>query len=436
MSFLDTVVTVNVTATSATPTLPGFGIPAILAYHTHWTDRIRTYTDLAGMTADGFTTTEPAYLMAQSIVQQSPRPTTFKVIRGTTSVVQTWTFTVTDNTDGHSVGQTVTSPTGVVTACYHTVAGETTAQVATAVAALIDAIVGVGAAAVGSVVTVTADVSGTIWYSSLVSGGNFADTSPTVNPATDLDATILIDATWYGISGAWLGATNILLIAAWAETNKRLHGFTTMDSDNLVADSGVIEACQDLSYKYSYGLFSLVPRTYGATGWLGGQLTAVPGSNTWAYKQIAGTSVDALTPTQETNLTANGGNFYITMAGVNVTFDGRTASGQYIDITVGIDSLSQKIQLRVATLLTTMPKLPFTRAGISLVRGAIMAALQDSIRDNFLSNDAGFEPSITIPDLATISPADKADRLLRTVNFSCTAQGAIHKVRINGVVTL
>jgi hypothetical protein len=166
------------------------------------------------------------------------------------------------------------------------------------------------------------------------------------------------------------------------------------------------------------------------------RFTADPGSDTWAFKTIAGASVDALTPTQQTNITANNGNFYINMSGVNITFDGRAASGLFIDLTRGVDALSADIQNRVATLLVRLPKLPYTRAGIATVGGEVAASLQAFVNTGFISNDAGFEAQVTVPDLADVSSSDKATRTLRNVKFNAYATGGIHKVLIQGVVNV
>lgn len=434
---IDQVVSVSISATTATPSLPGFGFPAIIAYHTHWTDRIRWYTDLPGMVTDGFTTSEPAYRMARSILQQSPHVKRFAVIRASTAIAQGFTFEVTDNTVGHSVGFTLVHPDGTTTDCHHTVTtGQTLGQVATAIAGIVDPLSGIGASATEATVTATGGTAGEIWYVTNVAGGSFQDTTADASADDDLDATLLIDNSWYGISGAWLSPANIANIAAWAETAKRLHGYTTMDEDARGSGTGVGHTLKGQNYSYSYGLWSASALTYAGTGLMGGQLVAKPGSNNWAFKQVKGTAVDALTPTHQTRLAGNNLNCYVEMAGVPITFDGRTASGQFIDTTVGIDSLTRYVQLQVATLLTTLPKLEYTRAGMALARGAVKAGIEESVSDGFILNESGYEPQVSIPDLEDVSAADKADRVLNNVYFTCYARGAINKIQISGVVNI
>ena len=57
----------------------------IAAYHTHWADLIRYYSDLAGMESDGFAVTEPAYLAASAVMDQNPTVTQFAMYTDTGS---------------------------------------------------------------------------------------------------------------------------------------------------------------------------------------------------------------------------------------------------------------------------------------------------------------------------------------------------------------
>lgn len=59
----------------------GFGIPAILSCKTLWTERVRFYTDLPGLTTDGFATTSPEYLAAEAIFSQDPHPDQIAILR-------------------------------------------------------------------------------------------------------------------------------------------------------------------------------------------------------------------------------------------------------------------------------------------------------------------------------------------------------------------
>jgi hypothetical protein len=438
MGFIDTVVSVQIQAISATPTVQNFGTPAILAYHIHNSDRVRTYFDLSGLVSDGFSTTEPAYLAAQAIVEQNPRPPTFKVIRGSTAVNQVMTFTVTDTNVGDSVGFSIQDSAGVVHNLHVPATGSVNTD-ASSIAAI--TVSGATLGAAGAVVTLTVNGSGNVWYPSNILGGTYLDTSITASPAADLDAAVLVDNDWYGLSGTWMSKTTIEAIATWVEGNgKKIHAYGTADSEDVNSTgSGVFLDLKNLSYKRSYGQACGYPSSAAGFGWLGlmaFELTQDPGSATWAFKGEAGQSVDVLTPTQIVNIRTNNGNFYVNADGVNRSFDGKSAQGLFMDITQGIDALAADIQLRVVTLLYNSPKVPYTRKGIQAVAAEVSAALQASVATGFLSNDVGFQFSVSVPDLSNVSTSDKQNRILRNVKFSAFAQGAIQTVMIQGTVNI
>jgi hypothetical protein len=318
---------------------------------------------------------------------------------------------------------------------FVTVSSQTTTQIATAIVALVPT--GVTASNSSSpTVTFTVTTHGNIWLPSGVNGGDYTNTTATAAPDTDLTAALLVDNSWYGISGEWLDATNIGLIASWAESNKKMHFYSTGDTACIETGGGVFATQQALSQKRSVGLFERTPGNYGAIGWLAAGLVPFPGSYNFAYKTIAGDTVDVLTPTQITNVQNHNGNFTIDFAGDNIAIDGRSAQGQFADIQIGIDGLTADIQVSVAILLVTVPKLPYTKKGMSAVSSAVAGALQRAVDGGFLSNDSGDEFKVTIPELKNVSASDKQNRILRNVNFTAVAQGAINKMIINGTVSI
>lgn len=439
---IDQLVAVTITASGATPQVNGFGIPAILCYHTHNTDYIRTYTSLAGLVADGFATTEPAYLMATAILSQTPSPSSFKVIRGTSAITQTVTFTVTDTTVGDQIGYQCIGTDGVAVDMYITGTGVVNTD-ATSIAALTDA-TGVGTTASGAIVTSLNSGSHTVVYYQGVKGGTFIDNTPTASYATDLNNALTVDTNFYVVAGEHMDRTNIAAMAAWAETNKRLHAYTTCDTNAKTASSGIGATMKAAAYAYTFGQWNGKSINYGALALAAQRLTAAPGTDTWAYKTLAGVTVDALTASEITALgieTANGNrlNYYITVANVNITRYGICASGMYADIRRGIDALTSDIQVAVYNLLVTSPKLPFDPAGIAIVGNAVRGVLANYTATstqpaNLLRGDPGFAPQVFLPDISTISTADRGNRYLNGIRFTAYGQNAVQIVGISGAV--
>ena len=441
---IDSLVSVSISASGATPQRANFGTPAILCYHTHNTDYIRTYTSLTDLTDDGFTTTSPAYYMASAILRQSPAPSSFKVIRGSSAVTQSCTFTVTNTTVGDQIGYQCVGTDGVVVDMYVTGTGNTTND-ATAIAALTDP-TGVTTTSALAVVTSANSAAGTVVYYQNVKGGTFIDNTPTASYATDLNNALGVDTNWYGITGEHQDRTNIAAMAAWAETNKRLHAYSTCDSNAKTASSGIGATLKTNAYAYSYGQWGGTSIEYGALSSLAGQLVLDPGTYTAAYKTLAGVTVDALTATEIAALgieTANGNrlNYYIEVGGLNITRYGINASGMYADIRRGIDALANDIQVTVFGMLAATPKLPFDPGGIAILGGGVRAALSrftaSQVQPNaLLRGDPGFAPVVILPDIADTSSTDRGIRYLNGIRFTAYAQNAIQVVAISGTVNL
>ena len=174
---------------------------------------------------------------------------------------------------------------------------------------------------------------------------------------------------------------------------------------------------------------------WSGAAWGGNRLSSDPGSSTWAYKTLAAVQVDAnLTGGQVSVIESKGGNVYRTIAGVNVTTFGITASGEFIDVTRFIDWLDQRIKERIFGVLINNAKVPFTDGGVDLMRAQILAQLNQGITAGGLAADPA--PVVTAPLVADIDPADKAARILPDIFFTATLAGAIHTLVITGVLSV
>lgn len=113
MASLNDFVSVAIAITGAvTLTTPAFGVPLVLGYHTHWSDRTRTYTSLAAMVTDGFSVSEPTYKAAQAIFAQARPPSQVVVGRRALPPLQSFTVTCTDGTVGDGYKATIIGSDG------------------------------------------------------------------------------------------------------------------------------------------------------------------------------------------------------------------------------------------------------------------------------------------------------------------------------------
>lgn len=265
------------------------------------------------------------------------------------------------------------------------------------------------------------------------------DQTPDPGIATDLAAIRLEDADWYGLVLDSNGLFEIVGAAAWAEANDVL--FVAQSADTGCKDDGttddILSVLQDLAYGRTHCEY--YPAIAVSTGWvaaglLGNRLPADPGTDTWVYKTLRGVSVYTLTDSQKTAIHGKNGGTYTTVHGVNITQGGKVASGEWVDVVRGIDELKVAMQEAVFSLFVGDRRVPFTDAGVDLVKGTVLGVLNDRAGDDkFLSTDPA--PVVSAPLVADVDAADKQARVLPDVEFTATLSGAIHAVTITGTVS-
>ena len=169
---------------------------------------------------------------------------------------------------------------------------------------------------------------------------------------------------------------------------------------------------------------------------LGRMLPTEPGAENWAGKTIKGIGIDtpidgALTSASIAKINSFNGNYYTSVGGRDLTFNGKMASGEYIDIIYSIDWLEYTMQQEVFNVYANTPKIPYTNQGIGLIENAMRSSLELAKSRGVISSY-----TVTTPDITNISFTDKSNRNLKGVTFQAIATGAINHVFINGYVTL
>lgn len=442
---LSSIVQVSITANSKSPTRLGFGTPLILTYHTRFTDQFRVYSDLNGMTSDGFTTYDAAYRKAAAVFAQNP--TVQQVVVGRMSSAPSFTtlVTITSNTQGQVVSMNVIQPaTGTVSTISYTIgASETTTTVATAVTALIAAVSGVSASSSGAVITVTPTAAGRKVHIYSNVNCNINETTAAAGYDTALTSLQNYNDDWYFVLIDSASPANVAAVGAWVLSHPpKLFFWDSSDNDlaaGTVSSGTMGEAATNLKAAANgrvIGMYHPYSHEAIAAAWVGVGAPQTPGSITWALKTLIGPTATTLTTTQRTNLEAVNVNHYQPVRGINVTRKGVVASGEWIDVTHGIDALTADIQQSVFAVLANSGKVPFSGAGLDLIDMTITAALRrfegSADQPGLLIVKSG---KVAMPALTSISSADKQARQLNNVKFSGTLAGAIHFVSVVGTVS-
>lgn len=435
---LEDIVNVTITAQTTTPSRLGFGTPLIATVHTVFPDLVREYKKLSAMTDDGFVAADLAAIIATKVFSQNPKPNALKIGKRNLLYTQVMRVTPINTTEDYKYVFDV-NETEVT---YTNGAAETVATIVTALQALVTAISGVTATDDTTHMTVTTDTAGTLVdYSGFDEPDNFTLQNMTVDPgiATDLAAIEGADADgWYCLLLDSQGEEEIAAAAAWIEARKKIFVCDSMDHGilNVSVTDDVLSDLKLNNYARTaliYNMTNLL--NFSAAGWSGQRLPSDPGSSTWAYKSLAGVTVDTkLTGAHLSAIEGKNGNHYTLVANIPITRYGITASGEFIDVIRFIDWLDARIKERIFGILINNEKIPYTDAGVDLMRGAVLAQLQQGIAAGGLAADPA--PTVTAPLVADIDVADKANRILPDIEFQATLAGAIHKLVINGTLSV
>lgn len=244
------------------------------------------------------------------------------------------------------------------------------------------------------------------------------------------------NSAWYGLVAGTRTLADQQLVAAWVESNEKLCGLATSDSNAISGTGDIIEDLQTNNYARTFGIYHpdadlTANDPYSDAAWLGKLFPYDPGTSTWKFKTLAGVPSYTLSTSERNTVLGKNGNIYTVVSGVAITEEGWVGEGEFIDIIRGTDWLKARIQERIYTLLINQQKVPYTDGGIRAIEGELKAQLQDAVGINFLS-----EFTTSAPNAADISIINKGNRLLPDITFTAKYAGAIHSVEIDGTISL
>jgi hypothetical protein len=268
-----------------------------------------------------------------------------------------------------------------------------------------------------------------------------ADTTADPGIATDLAAILAADGTgWYGFTLDSNSSAEIVAAAAWCESNKRL--FITNNSDTACGTSSsnvmlTVQAAADTRTGIIYSGSKI--KSYSGAAALGRILPQVAGSYSLAYKTLTGVPSDVLTETQTNAIAANGGNYYTTFKGVPILYPGVSPGAEFLDIVLGVDALTDRIQTDIFGDLVSASKIPYTDAGVDTLVATVYADLNTFVAPpyNFLNGGDATTPapSVFAPTVASQSASNRAKRIFPGITFSAKLAGAINSLTISGTVS-
>lgn len=353
MAAIDSFVEVFITKNTQQIDITSFSIPMILSAHGQFIERARVYNSLTGV-AEDFGTTSTTYIMAQRLFgQELVFP---QIVIGRKDVDHTAISVVPADAATYTV--TINS----VEYDYVSGTGETEEEILAGILALIDEVTGVvaGLNAAGDEIliytdfTVVADGVNAV-ASAITATESYSDALFAVQEENDDFYAVVIDSH---------EAAEVLAFAQTIEGLTKIFGTSTSDRQVLsaVSTTDIGSQLYDLNLERTFVVWSATADTqYPEAAWLH-QMLEVPGSNTWALKELALVTVSRLSETEVNVLNSKNVNYFRRVKGAAIIMNGQMAGGEFIDATVFLDWWKARVQEAVFFRMINSRKIPLTLA--------------------------------------------------------------------------
>ena len=246
---------------------------------------------------------------------------------------------------------------------------------------------------------------------------------------------IAYNGDWYMIAIDSKVKGDIKEVAAVIQAERRIFGASTADVG--VPNGAVTNDIGSFLKEGGYDRTFLVYHAEAATNfpevaWMGGQISEVPGSNTWAFKGGAGVQVSKLTNTQITALNDKNVNYFTRLGGVNMFRNGSTSEGEWLDTMIFIDWVQARLQEQIFYRLATQKKIPYTAQGALIIEAEIRSVLSQGVANGGIADAPAY--TVQSPDVLAIPEVQRAQRILGDFTFRFRLASAVHKVIVRGVV--
>jgi hypothetical protein len=429
MSELDNIIQITITRETAAVATASFNIPLLLATHTAFSERVRTYTGIDEVAVD-FATTSKVYAMAlRAFGQDFGRPAQILVgrrqvdsVEGTVPTVTTGAvYTVTINGTAYS---------------YTAVGGNTAAQVVAGIKAQYDLAPKVGITftdGLDGTFDVVVSVAGAAWSIKATSNITLVNAAPTESYVDAKIAVQEVNDTWYYLTADTHLEADQIALATAIQAEHKVYVTSSSDAELIVSTTGdVASALKAANNSRTSTVYLPTADTeYPEAAWVGGMAPQVVGSAAWNFKRAQSVTASNINQTARTNLRSKNCNMFTTVGGQNIFQDGVMADGRPMsEITIS-DWLYARMQEQVYFRIVNMPKLPFTRQGFAVIEGEIRSVLQQA-----QANGAIDTFSVSSPDPLAIPANQRAQGIAGNFTFTARLAGEVKTIIIRGTLTV
>lgn len=428
MARITDIIEINITRETAAVAQTNFNVPLFIASFTNFKERAREYANLEAV-AEDFDEDSVVYTAATKFFGQTLRPNTIVIGRRQIPAA-TVVIDIVRNNAQYSMN------ISDVEFSYTSDESATAAEIAAGLVASYNITPVTG-------VTLNDQLDGSIriesnvdWSLSVNDDMGVLESPAIESWLTTLEAVQSYNDRWYALTTETHKRDDVLALAGAIEAKRKIYGVSSADSDIAEGDdSDLFSLLGSLGYQRTFGIYSpTADSEFPEAALIGYQLQEQPGSTTWAYKTLAGTQVTKLSDSASQNVRAKNATTFETIGGLRVTVGGKMFGGEWIDVMVFVDWLEARMRERIWFRLANSKKIPYTNGGGTILETEVRAQLREGIRVGGLAETPA--PIVTVPDVLSIAPNLRAQRIFEGITFEARLAGAIHFVKIRGRVVI
>lgn len=273
-----------------------------------------------------------------------------------------------------------------------------------------------------------------------VAAFSFDRSTPAVGDlAAALNQLIQTHNDWYWLVYApreHAGLNDLADLAGWVSSAEKFAVLTNEAGDPASIVTQMTSVASEIQSSRVVLFAHTDPDTYPDAALVGRMAPLDPGSATFKFKTLQGIPEAAFGTTQILALHDAGVITYVAKFGVLQTSEGFVSDRTYADIQLAKDWLKARMTERISRVLFVNEKIPYDNIGIAQVVDPVRSTLQQATAMGIVArgDDGSGLFTVTAPRRENIDPNDRANRILPDVFWDAIIAGAVHQVRVQGVI--
>jgi hypothetical protein len=248
-----------------------------------------------------------------------------------------------------------------------------------------------------------------------------------------------VDDNFYAITIPSRDNADLATVEAWASANKKFF-FGCSATVNALDNPNPTD-------RAAYVIHNNQATDFPECAWVGQNIGKQPGSFTWKWKRPTGQNPSTFNSTQLNEIRTKNGNALQNQKGQTFFNEGKCRDGEFIDVIHSQDWIEDQLIIELLSQFINTEKIPMDNAGIAKIEAAVRAVLTRAGDVGIIAratDEADFEKSddkfymftIEVPQRSQLATNDLINRDLKGIKFTLFLAGAIHKVEVNGLITV